>query len=42
VLILTDHPQFDYRRIVEVARLVVDTRDATWGIATPPGRVIRL
>jgi UDP-N-acetyl-D-glucosamine dehydrogenase len=42
VLILTDHPQFDYRRIVDVARLVVDTRGATWGIATPPRRVIRL
>src|SRR5213592_3858579 len=26
VLILTDHPEFDYRRIVELASLVVDTR----------------
>src|SRR2546426_2799580 len=42
VLILTDHPQFDYRRIVEVARLVVDTRHATRGIAAPPGRVVTL
>ena len=40
-LILTDHPEFDFRRIVEVVPLVVDTRNATWGI-TAPGRVIRL
>ncbi len=40
-LILTDHPEFDFRRIVELAPLVVDTRNATWGI-TAPGRVIRL
>ena len=40
-LILTDHPDFDYRRIVEVVPLVVDTRNATWGI-TAPGRVVRL
>ena len=40
-LILTDHREFDFRRIVELAPLVVDTRNATWGI-TAPGRVIRL
>jgi UDP-N-acetyl-D-glucosamine dehydrogenase len=42
VLILTDHPQFDYGRVVEVGRLVVDTRNATWGIPAPAGRVITL
>jgi UDP-N-acetyl-D-glucosamine dehydrogenase len=42
VLILTDHPEFDYRRVVEVAPLVVDTRSATWELPTPPGRVVRL
>src|SRR2546426_1576351 len=42
VLILTDHPEFDYRRVVEVARLVVDTRHATWGISAPAGRVVTL
>jgi UDP-N-acetyl-D-glucosamine dehydrogenase len=42
VVILTDHPEFDYRRIVEVAPLVVDTRNATWGIPAPAGRVIAL
>jgi UDP-N-acetyl-D-glucosamine dehydrogenase len=42
VLILTDHPEFDYRRIVATAPLVVDTRSATWGLPTPAGRVVRL
>jgi UDP-N-acetyl-D-glucosamine dehydrogenase len=42
VLILTDHPELDYRRVVEAARLVVDTRHATWGIPAPAGRVVTL
>jgi UDP-N-acetyl-D-glucosamine dehydrogenase len=42
VLILTDHPDFDYPRIVERAALVVDTRNATWGIPAPADRVIAL
>jgi len=33
VVILTDHPDFDYRRIVDTAPLVIDTRGATWGMA---------
>ena len=41
VVILTDHPDFDYRRVVELASAVVDTRNATWGIAAPEDRVIR-
>ncbi len=32
VVIVTDHSQYDYQRIVRDARLVVDTRDATRGI----------
>ncbi len=32
VLIVTDHSQYDYAEIVENARLVVDTRNATKGI----------
>ncbi len=32
VLIVTDHSDYDYRRIVEEAQLVVDTRNATRGI----------
>ena len=39
-LILTDHPDFDFGRVVKVAPLVVDTRNATWGL-TASGRVIR-
>jgi UDP-N-acetyl-D-glucosamine dehydrogenase len=42
VLILTDHPDFDYRRIAEVASLVVDTRHATWGLPIATERVITL
>jgi UDP-N-acetyl-D-glucosamine dehydrogenase len=42
ILVLTDHPDFDYRRIVERAPLVVDTRGATLGIPAPAGRVVRL
>ncbi len=41
-LILTDHPEFDYQRIVERAPLVVDTRNATWGIPAPADRVVSL
>jgi UDP-N-acetyl-D-glucosamine dehydrogenase len=32
VLIVTDHSDYDYRRIVEQSQLVVDTRNATRGI----------
>ncbi|MGH7263768.1 MAG: nucleotide sugar dehydrogenase [Candidatus Rokuibacteriota bacterium] len=42
VVILTDHSQVDYRHVVETARLVVDMRNATWGIPAPDGRVIRV
>jgi UDP-N-acetyl-D-glucosamine dehydrogenase len=35
VLIVTDHSDYDYRRIVAEAQLVVDTRNATKGIASP-------
>jgi UDP-N-acetyl-D-glucosamine dehydrogenase len=42
VLILTDHPEFDYRRTVEIAPLVIDTRNATWGIPAPEGRIVTL
>jgi UDP-N-acetyl-D-glucosamine dehydrogenase len=33
VLIVTDHTSYDYRRIVAESRIVVDTRNATKGIA---------
>jgi len=42
VLILTDHAEFDYRRIVDLATLVVDTRSATWGLAVPNDCVVTL
>jgi UDP-N-acetyl-D-glucosamine dehydrogenase len=32
VVIVTDHTQYDYARIVASAKLVVDTRNATKGI----------
>jgi UDP-N-acetyl-D-glucosamine dehydrogenase len=34
VVIVTDHSCYDYARIVAEARLVVDTRNATRGIAS--------
>jgi UDP-N-acetyl-D-glucosamine dehydrogenase len=42
ILILTDHPDFKYREIVASGNLIVDTRDATWGIPAPSGQVVRL
>jgi UDP-N-acetyl-D-glucosamine dehydrogenase len=39
VLIVTDHSDYDYRRIVQEAQLVVDTRNATKGIENP--KIIR-
>jgi UDP-N-acetyl-D-glucosamine dehydrogenase len=42
VMILTDHAEFDYARVVAEAALVVDTRGATRGMAAPPGRVVQL
>jgi len=35
VLIVTDHSDYDYKRIVQEAQLVVDTRNATRGIQGP-------
>jgi UDP-N-acetyl-D-glucosamine dehydrogenase len=35
VLIVTDHSDYDYRRIVREAQLVVDSRNATRGIDSP-------
>jgi UDP-N-acetyl-D-glucosamine dehydrogenase len=39
VVIVTDHSDYDYRRIVSEAQLVVDTRNATKGIDSP--KVVR-
>lgn len=35
VLIVTDHSDYDYPRIVREAKLVVDTRNATQGLSSP-------
>jgi UDP-N-acetyl-D-glucosamine dehydrogenase len=35
VLIITDHSDYDYERIVQESKLVVDTRNATRGISSP-------
>jgi UDP-N-acetyl-D-glucosamine dehydrogenase len=35
VLIVTDHSDYDYARIVQESQLVVDTRNATKGISSP-------
>ena len=35
VVIVTDHSDYDYHRIVQEAKLVVDTRNATRGIENP-------
>ena len=39
VVIVTDHSDYDYKKIVGEAQLVVDTRNATKGIASP--KVVR-
>jgi UDP-N-acetyl-D-glucosamine dehydrogenase len=39
VLIVTDHSDYDYQRIVDQSQLVVDTRNATKGINSP--KVVR-
>ena len=40
VVIVTDHAQVDYARIAHSARLVVDTRNALKGVASP--NIVRL
>jgi len=42
VVILTDHQEFDYTRVVETSALVVDTRGATYTLAAPADRVVAL
>ena len=42
VVILADHAAFDYGHVLATARLVVDARNATWGLAAPEGHVVRL
>src|SRR5947209_7641713 len=42
VLILTDHPEFDYHAVARHARLIVDTRHSIPEIAGRHGRLVRL
>ena len=37
---MTDHSAFDYRKIVEQAKLIVDTRNALKGISSE--KIVRL
>lgn len=41
VVVVTDHTAFDMANIVERSQLVIDTRNATRGIASTSGKVIR-
>jgi UDP-N-acetyl-D-glucosamine dehydrogenase len=42
VLIVTDHSAYDYRWIASHARAVLDTRNATKGVRSRAGRIVRL
>ena len=42
VIILTDHTSYDFQKIVEAAKLVVDTRNSTKGLHQFKDRVIKL
>ena len=41
VVIVTDHSAYNFEWIAQHARLVVDTRNATAGIASPAARIIK-
>jgi UDP-N-acetyl-D-glucosamine dehydrogenase len=41
VLIATDHSVYDYQMIVDNARLVIDTRNATADVTAPSGRIVK-
>jgi UDP-N-acetyl-D-glucosamine dehydrogenase len=42
VVIVTDHSSVDYQRVVNLARVVVDTRNATAKVAKGKGRIVSL
>src|SRR5262245_38784540 len=41
-VIVTNHSDYDYPRIVAKARIVVDTRNATRGLSVPQGKVLKI
>jgi UDP-N-acetyl-D-glucosamine dehydrogenase len=42
VLIVTDHSCVDYKRVVDLARVVIDTRNATRAVVAHRAKVVRL
>ena len=42
VVIITNHKEYDYNVIVEFAKFVFDTRNATRKVADEDGKVVRL
>jgi len=42
VVIVTDHSKVDYQRVVDLAKVVVDTRNATAKLAKGKGRIVSL
>jgi len=42
VVITTPHSSYDWQWVVDNSRLLVDTRNATSGVPTNPGRVVKL
>ena len=42
VLILTDHSTVDYQRVVDQARLVVDTRNATRDVENNREKIVKI
>jgi UDP-N-acetyl-D-glucosamine dehydrogenase len=42
VVIVTDHSKIDYQRVVHLARVVVDSRNATAKLAKGKGRIVSL
>jgi UDP-N-acetyl-D-glucosamine dehydrogenase len=41
VLVATDHSAYDYAMIVQHAKLVVDTRNATKNVATGRDKIVK-
>jgi UDP-N-acetyl-D-glucosamine dehydrogenase len=42
VVIITDHSSVEYQRVVDLARVVVDTRNVTAKLAKGKGRIVSL
>ena len=42
VVIVTDHDNVDYQRVVDLAAVVVDARNATKGLRAAPGKIVPL